>query len=75
MEDPIALTIKARGRNKSGLRVEQRDDGHYYVSRVPRGFKGCAVGDRVLEINGISFARFKNEAKANELIDTFQLQV
>ena len=73
--DPISLTIKAKGKNKSGLQVELRGDGHYYISKVPRGMKDCAVGDRVLEINGARFTRFKNERHANELIDTFQLQM
>ncbi len=75
MEDPLILTVKAKGKNKSGLRVELRDDGHYYIKKIPRGFKGFSVGDRVLEINGVKFSRFKNEMKANDLIDTFQLQM
>lgn len=75
MEDPISLTIKAKGKNKSGLRVELREDGHYYISKCPRGMKDCSVGDRVLEINGADFSRFKNENHANELIDSFQLRM
>jgi hypothetical protein len=75
MEDPIALTIKARGKNKSGLQVKLREDGYYYISKVPRGMKDCAVGDRVLEINGVKSDRFKNEGSANDLIDSFQLEM
>lgn len=75
MEDPISLTIKAPGKNKSGLQVKLDEDGYYYVSKVPRGVKGLAVGDRVLEINGVKSERFKNQGNANDLIDTFQLQM
>ena len=75
MHDPISLNIKAKGKSKSGIQVELRDDGHYYISRVPRGMKDCAVGDRVLEINGTKFPRFKNERYANDLIDSFQMEM
>ena len=75
MDSPLSFTVKANGRQKSGLQVELRKDGHYYVKKVPRGTKDFAVGDRVLEINGVKFDRFKDAKHANELIDTFQLQM
>ena len=75
MDDPIALIIKARGQGKSGLQVELRKDGYYYISKVPRGTKDFAVGDRVLEINGVKSERFKGEGRANDLIDRFQLEM
>lgn len=73
--DTMSLTLKAPGKGKSGLVVERRGDGHYYIQKKPRGMKGCKVGDRVVEINGVKFPRFKNEKHANDLIDTFQLDV
>ena len=73
--DTMSLTLKAPGKGKSGLVVECRADGQYYIKKVPRGMRGCKVGDRVLEINGVKFPRFKSEKHANTLIDTFQLDV
>ena len=71
----LTLNLKAKGKKKSGLEVELRNDGHYYVSRTPKGATGISVGDRVLHINGVNATNFKSEHHANDVIDTFQLEM
>lgn len=76
-EDLVVLnvTVKSKGKKRSGLEVELRDDGHYYISKVPKGFNSCSVGDRILQINGTEFHKFKSAKHANFLIDTLQMEV
>ena len=58
-----------------GFEVELKNDGFYYVSKVPPGFKAMQVGDLVLEINGAKYSDFQDSRHANELIDSIQLSV
>lgn len=73
--DLIRLSIRARGKGKSGIQVEQRRDGFFYVSALPDGCKGLTVGDRIIEINGVKFDAIRNEEQAKNLIDTFQVEM
>ena len=74
-EATLNVTVKRKSKKKSGFEVELRDDGFYYISKVPPGHKSIGVGDRVLDINGTHFLQFGNEKNANELIDSFRLEV
>lgn len=71
----LNITIKRKSKKKSGFEVELREDGYYYVTKVPPGLKSIGVGDRVLEINGTSHSSFGGEQAANDLIDSFRLEV
>jgi hypothetical protein len=71
----LDVTVKRKSKKKAGFTVELREDGHYYMSKVPKGIKSIGVGDRVMEINGTTFPDFKNAKHANDLIDTFRLEV
>ena len=61
-------------RNNNLMKVEQRNDGYYYVSYIPRKCKSYGVGDRILEINGIPYTKFQNEHHANEIIASLILE-
>jgi hypothetical protein len=74
-EASLHITVKRKSKKKAGFEVELGDDGHYYITKVPTKCKSLGVGDRVLEINGTKHLEFKNEANANELIDSFRLEV
>jgi len=71
----LNLTIKRRSNKKAGFEVEQQEDGFYYISKVPKNCKKIGVGDRVLEINGTMHSDFKSAANANDLVDSFRLEV
>ena len=72
----LKVTIKRTTKKKIGFEVELRDDGHYYITKIPVGHKcTAAVGDRVLEINGTPRSEFENVDHANELFETFRLEV
>jgi len=74
----MQITIKRQSQKKtSGFEVTQnKNDGHYYISKVPKYFNnGIQIGDRVLNINGTHFLDFQNEQNANDLIETFQLEL
>ena len=45
------------------------------VSAIPEKCKSVAVGDRVLEINGITYRDFESEKSANDLFDVLTLGV
>ena len=47
----------------------------YLVTAVPSKKSSIQPGDRVLEINGVSYKDFKNEKKANDLFDMLVLDV
>ena len=74
-EASLDVVIKRKTNQGSGFEVELRDDGFYYMARVPPGCKSPCVGDRVLDINGTNHLEFGTEAKANALIETFRLEV
>ena len=74
-EATLNITVKRKSKKKSGFEVELGDDGHYYLSKVPRGFASASVGDRVLDINGAAHTEFRSEAYANDLIDSFRMEV
>jgi hypothetical protein len=74
-EISLQITIKRKSKKKIGFEIELSDDGHYYITKVPAKCKSIGVGDRVLEINGTKHLEFKNETNANELIDSFRLEV
>lgn len=74
-ETVLDVTIKRKSNKKAGFEVEQREDGFYYITEVPFGFKNIGVGDRVMEINGTSYLNFKDRKHANDLIDCFRLEV
>jgi len=71
----LNLTIKRKSNKKAGFEVEQQEDGFYYISKVPKNCKKIGVGDRVLEINGTMHSDFKSAANANDLVDSFRLEV
>lgn len=72
----LKLTIKRNTKKRIGFEVELRDDGHYYITKIPVGHKcSAAVGDRVIEINGTPRSEFEGVDHANELFDTFRLEV
>ena len=75
VEASVHITVKRKSKKKIGFEVELRDDGRYYITKVPAKCKSIGVGDRVLEINGTKHLEFKNETNANGLIDTFRLEV
>jgi hypothetical protein len=74
-EAMLSINVKRKSKKKSGFEVELRDDGHYYIIKVPPGYKDIGVGDRVVSINGTSFPSFKGEKHANDLFDSFKLEV
>lgn len=74
-ESVLDVTVKRQSKKKSGFEVERRDDGFYYMIKIPSGFKQIGVGDRVMEINGTTYLDFKHERHANDLIDCFRLEV
>ena len=75
-DEPINVIIKRNSKKEAGFEVERReDDGFYYITKVPKNCTKVAVGDRVLEINGTMHQDFKNETNANDLVDTFRLEV
>lgn len=71
----LNLTIKRRSNKKAGFEVEKQEDGFYYISKVPKNCKKIGVGDRVLEINGTVHSDFKSATNANDLVDSFRLEV
>jgi len=71
----INVTIKRKSKKKAGFEVERRDDGFYYIIKVPKNCTKIGVGDRVLEINGTMHENFKNQMNANDLVDSFRLEV
>jgi hypothetical protein len=71
----LNITVKRKSSKKIGFEVELASDGHFYLTKVPPGHKSSAIGDRVLEINGTPYHEFKNEVNANELFDTFRIEV
>lgn len=71
----LDVTVKRHSKRKAGFEVEKRDDGHYYITKVPDGFSKIGVGDRVVEINGTTHLDFKTAKRANDLIDSFRLEV
>ena len=73
--EQISVTVKRKSKKKAGFEVERRDDGFYYITKVPKTCKKVGVGDRVLEINGTVFEEFENEEHANELVESFRLDV
>ena len=75
LESRVGVTVKAYSKNQAGFEVERRDDGHYYITKIPPSNKSIGVGDRILEINGTSFSNFKSAQHANNLFDTFRLEV
>ena len=74
-EAVLDVTIKRKSKKKAGFEVERKDDGFYYITKVPSGFKKIGVGDRVMEINGTTYLNFKDKKHANDLIDCFRLEV
>jgi hypothetical protein len=75
-EAKLEITIKRESKKKSGFEVQKnKDDGYYYVSKVPKGHTKVRVGDRVLNINGISFQGFRNTKHANSIIESLRLEV
>lgn len=75
-DDIVNVTIKRRSNKKPGFEVEKREeDGFYYITKVPKSCTEIAVGDRVLEINGTTYKNFKSQKDANDLVDSFQLDV
>jgi len=72
----INVTIKRKSAKKAGFEVEKREeDGFYYITKVPQNCKKIGVGDRVLEINGTLHADFKSQTNANDLVNSFRLEV
>jgi hypothetical protein len=74
-EAMLSINVKRKSKYQSGFEVDLRDDGHYYIIKVPPGHKEIGVGDRVVSINGTSFPSFKDEKHANDLIDILKLEV
>lgn len=71
----LNVVVKRKGKKKAGFEVELRDDGFYYITKVPPKCKAVGVGDRVLEINGTKRSEFSDENHANDLFDTFRLEM
>ena len=72
----LNITIDRKSKKKSGFEVERRkEDGFYYITKVPKDCTTIGVGDRVLEINGTTHLQFKNQKKANSLLDSIRLEV
>lgn len=71
----INVTIQRNSKKKAGFEVERRNDGFYYITKVPKNCIKIGVGDRVLEINGTMQEDFKSQKNANDLIDTIRLDV
>lgn len=74
-EAVLDVTIQRKSKKKAGFEVEQKEDGFYYITKVPSGFTKIGVGDRVMEINGTTYPNFKDKKHANDLIDCFRLEV
>lgn len=74
-DEHINVTIQRRSKKKAGFEVERRKDGFYYITKVPKSCTKIGVGDRVLEINGTMHQDFKNQTNANDLVDSFRLDV
>jgi len=72
----INVTIKRKSAKKAGFEIEKREeDGFYYITKVPENCKKIGVGDRVLEINGTLHADFESQTNANDLVNSFRLEV
>eukprot|EP00529_Nitzschia_sp_RCC80_P030401 CAMPEP_0113506042 /NCGR_PEP_ID=MMETSP0014_2-20120614/35676_1 /TAXON_ID=2857 /ORGANISM="Nitzschia sp." /LENGTH=300 /DNA_ID=CAMNT_0000401469 /DNA_START=62 /DNA_END=961 /DNA_ORIENTATION=+ /assembly_acc=CAM_ASM_000159 len=71
----LDVTISRNSKKKAGFEVEKRPDGYYYISKVPPNYTKINVGDRVMEINGTAHLNFKTAKRANDLIDSFRLEV
>jgi hypothetical protein len=71
----LDVVVKRKADKKSGFEVELREDGFFYISKIPPKCKSIGIGDRVLAINGTKQAEIKNIEHANDLFDTFRLGV
>jgi hypothetical protein len=59
----------------SGFAAAKGSDGYFYIKQVPKGYTDVSVGDRILDINGVSQDNFRNARHANELLESFQLEM
>ena len=71
----INVTVNRKSKKKPGFEVEQRSDGFYYITKIPKNCTKISVGDRVLEINGTSSEDFKSQENANDLVDTLRIDL
>ena len=60
-ETVLDIVVKRKAEKKSGFEVELRDDGFYYITKIPPKCKSIGVGDRVLAINGTKHIDFKSK--------------
>jgi hypothetical protein len=69
------LKVRIQRPGASGFAAAKRSDGNFYITQVPKGYTKLSVGDRILDINGVSHDKFRHARHANELLDSFQLEV
>ena len=60
-ETVLDIVVKRKAEKKSGFEVELRDDGFYYITKIPPKCKSIGVGDRVLAINGTKYIDFESK--------------
>ena len=79
--DVITITVgKANPKQDSGIKVERRENGKYYIHKVPpQGLFGrtpIIPGDKILEVNDIDIHDFKNlNALKRTLRDEKQISI
>ena len=71
--DVITVTVgKSNPKQDAGLKVEQQQNGKFYVRKVPSSglFAKTPVipGDKILEINGQDYHEFKTEKEIKKII-------
>jgi PDZ domain len=69
------LKVRIQRPGGSGFAAAKGSDGYYYITKVPKNYTQISVGDRILDINGVSHDKFRHQRHANELLDSFQLEV
>jgi predicted metalloprotease with PDZ domain len=73
--ETMRIQVKRNPKKKAAFEVELRDDGYYYITSVPSKKSSIRPGDRLIEVNGVKDADFKNAKRAKELFDTLIIDI
>eukprot|EP00980_Cylindrotheca_fusiformis_P008623 scaffold1830_cov117-Cylindrotheca_fusiformis.AAC.22 len=73
--ETLRIQVKRNPKKKAAFEVEQRSDGYFYITSVPSKKSSIKPGDRLIEVNGVKSADFKNAKRALELFDTLIIDV
>ncbi|KAG7350773.1 PDZ domain containing protein [Nitzschia inconspicua] len=70
-----SLKVRVHRSGSSGFAAAKGSDGYYYITKVPKNYTQISVGDRIIDINGVSQDNFRHKNHVNELLNSFQLEV